>query len=61
MILNVVNHGLSIGAIEVKGVASASVLLIGDCERIGMSSIFDTPPESMIIGSSTALVPLAPR
>lgn len=61
MILNVVNHGLSIGTIEVKGVASASVFLVGDCERIGNSSIFDTPPESLIIGGETALVPLAPR
>jgi spore germination protein PD len=61
MILNVVNHGLSVGTIEVKGIASSSVLLIGDCERIGAASIFDTPPESLIVGSETVLVPLAPR
>ncbi len=61
MILNVVNHGLSVGSIEVRGLAASSVLLIGDSERIGASSVFDTPPESLIVGSGNVLVPLSPR
>ncbi|WEG12333.1 spore gernimation protein GerPD [Pullulanibacillus sp. KACC 23026] len=61
MILNVINHGLSIGSIELKGISSSSVLLIGDCQSINLSSEFDTPPESLIVASGNALVPLSPR
>lgn len=61
MNLNVVNYGMSVGFIEVGGLAASSVLLIGDCERIGASSIFDTPPESLVVGTGNNLIPLAPR
>ncbi|WP_438447789.1 spore gernimation protein GerPD [Gorillibacterium sp. sgz5001074] len=56
--LNVVNKELQVGAIRIMGVGSASVVLIGDTEAIATSSIFDTPPESLIIGP---LVPFAPE
>lgn len=52
------NKGILIGDIHVVAVASSSVFLIGDTETIICSSIFDTPPESLIIGP---LVPLAPQ
>lgn len=52
------NKGILIGDINVIGVSSSSVFLIGDTETIICSSIFDTPPESLIIGP---LVPLAPQ
>jgi spore germination protein PD len=58
MKLTVENKGIRIGSIRVLGVASSSVLLIGDTESIVASSIFDTPPESFFIGP---LVPLAPE
>lgn len=57
MNLTVENKEIKIGDIRVTGVASASVFLIGDAEIITCSSVFDTPPESLIIGP---LVPLAP-
>jgi len=50
------NCGLNVGNIQVTGVASSSVFLIGDNEHISLSSIFDTPPESYIVGP---FVPLA--
>ncbi|PYI55739.1 spore gernimation protein GerPD [Paenibacillus flagellatus] len=56
MNFNVENKQLSVGSIRVVGVASSSVLLIGDTQVVCLSSIFDTPPESLIIGP---LVPLA--
>jgi spore germination protein PD len=56
MILQVVNKELTVGSIRVMGVASSSVLLVGDTQVINLSSVFDTPPESLIIGP---LVPLA--
>jgi spore germination protein PD len=44
------NKEIAVGAIRVIGVAASSVLLIGDTDVITCSSIFDTPPESLIIG-----------
>lgn len=52
----VVNKGISVGDIRIIGVTSSSVFIIGDTEAITCSSLFDTPPESLIIGP---LVPLS--
>lgn len=54
--VQVENKQLNVGSIRIIGVASSSVVLIGDTKEIICSSIFDTPPESLIIGP---LVPLA--
>ncbi|QHA91469.1 spore gernimation protein GerPD [Bacillus sp. N1-1] len=53
----VINRELSVGHIDITAVASSSVFLIGDTESIVCSSIFDTPPESLII--SRPFVPLS--
>jgi spore germination protein PD len=58
MNFTVVNRNLQVGAIRIIGVSSSSVFLIGDTNTISLSSVFDTPPESLIIG---AYVPLAPE
>lgn len=58
MNFTVVNRDIQVGSIRVVGVSSSSVFLIGDTQTISLSSIFDTPPESLIIGP---LVPLAPQ
>ncbi|WP_226670013.1 spore gernimation protein GerPD [Metabacillus litoralis] len=58
MNFTVVNKDIQVGAIDVTGVSSSSVFLIGDTNTISLSSVFDTPPESLIIGP---LVPLAPQ
>jgi spore germination protein PD len=50
----VVNHLLSVGQIEVLGVSSASMLQVGDTDNVALYSMFDTPPESVVIG------PMAP-
>nr|WP_281891079.1 spore gernimation protein GerPD [Paenibacillus sp. YYML68] len=52
MRLQVINHTLQVGSIRTEGVASASLLLVGDAHTISLSSVFDTPPESVIIGSA---------
>ncbi len=54
MIFNVVNKELCVGNVRIIGVASSAVFLIGDTELITLSSMFDTPPESVFVG------PLAP-
>ncbi|WP_166001321.1 spore gernimation protein GerPD [Bacillus sp. Cs-700] len=53
----VINRGLSVGHVDITAVASSSVFLVGDTESIVCSSIFDTPPESLII--SRPFVPLS--
>ena len=58
MIFHVENKEVCVGDIRIVGVASASVFLIGDTEAITLSSMFDTPPESVIVGP---LVPLPPE
>ncbi|OLO29033.1 spore gernimation protein GerPD [Alkalihalophilus pseudofirmus] len=58
MNFNVVNRNLSVGTIRIIGVASSSVFLVGDTNTISLSSYFDTPPESLIVGP---FVPLAPQ
>lgn len=57
MNLQVENKEIAVGRIDVGAVSSSSILLIGDTHTINLSSVFDTPPESLVIG---ALVPLAP-
>lgn len=55
MNIYVENKEIKIGDINITGVSSSSILLIGDTKEIVCSSIFDTPPESLIVGP---LVPL---
>ena len=50
MNFEVVNRDICIGHINVLGVSSSSVLMVGDTNSIQLTSLFDTPPESLIIG-----------
>jgi spore germination protein PD len=56
MNFTVVNKNICVDNIRIIGVSSSSILLVGDTETITLSSVFDTPPESLIIGP---FVPLA--
>ncbi|RID86195.1 spore gernimation protein GerPD [Peribacillus asahii] len=56
MEFNVVNHQLCVDNININGVASASLFLIGDVQTVQLASAFDTPPESLII-QPLSLVP----
>jgi spore germination protein PD len=58
MNLQVYNGELQVGNMQVEAVSSSSIVLIGDAETIQLSSIFDTPAESLIIGP---FVPLNPQ
>jgi spore germination protein PD len=53
---SVSNGELSVGNLTVLDIAASSVLLIGETKSISLSSWFDTPPESVIVGVT---VPLA--
>jgi spore germination protein PD len=54
---SVTNKEISVGQIDIIGVASASVFLVGDTETITCSSAFDTPAESLIVGPFQPLPP----
>jgi spore germination protein PD len=56
MNFTVVNHELKVGTIKSMGVSTAALFLIGDADVIIMSSILDTPPESMVDGPFVPLV-----
>ncbi|MBM7702636.1 spore gernimation protein GerPD [Metabacillus iocasae] len=46
----VINRDLLVGDINIVGVASSSLFLVGDAHYISLASTFDTPAESLIIG-----------
>ncbi|MGD6817719.1 spore gernimation protein GerPD [Metabacillus sp. 84] len=58
MNFTVVNKDINVVFCRVAAVATSSVFLIGDANSIAGSAVFDTPPESLIIGP---FVPLAPQ
>jgi spore germination protein PD len=49
------NKEIAVGSVKIIGVSASSVFLIGDTEVITCSSIFDTPPESIIVGNLAPL------
>jgi spore germination protein PD len=55
MDFHVYNRELCVEHIRIDGVSSSSLLMIGDTECIQLSSSFDTPAESLIIGPSVPL------
>jgi spore germination protein PD len=58
MEVNLINRELCVGEINIIGVSSSSLFLIGDADTIQQASTFDTPAESLIIGP---FVPFVPR
>lgn len=56
MNFEVYNRELCVDNIRIIGVASSSMVLIGDTQSIQLAATFDTPAESLIIGP---FVPLA--
>lgn len=53
----VINGSISIGTIKCNDIATAALLRIGDSRCIQLSNIFETPPESLIVGVTTPFVP----
>ena len=58
MELNVTNREICVDYVQIIGISSASVFLIGDTETIQQGAAFDAPPESLII---SPYVPFVPR
>jgi spore germination protein PD len=56
MNFTVINHDIKVGCIQSPGISSSALLLVGDAEFIILSSILDTPPESLIEGPFVPLI-----
>lgn len=50
MIYKVINRELHVGSVTIVNLVTASSLFIGDCQCVILTSISDTPPETMIVG-----------
>ncbi|UVI33287.1 spore gernimation protein GerPD [Paenibacillus spongiae] len=48
MKVTIINKCIKVGSMEIAGIGSSTVVLIGDTETIVNSSIFDTPADSLI-------------
>jgi spore germination protein PD len=57
MKMTVVNKRIKVGDIEISGVGSSSIVLIGDSEVITSSSYFDTPADSLVFSRQIPLRP----
>ncbi|PDY44035.1 spore gernimation protein GerPD [Bacillus pseudomycoides] len=60
MNFNVVNCEMKVGQIKMNGVSSSALFLIGDANLLILSSILDTPFESMTEGPFVPLVTAVP-
>jgi spore germination protein PD len=50
MNFEVYNRDLHVDTIRIMGVASSSLVLVGDTQTIQLAATFDTPAESLIMG-----------
>ncbi|PKR78310.1 spore gernimation protein GerPD [Halalkalibacillus sediminis] len=57
MAINIYNDQLCVEHIQISGVSTSSLFLVGDADHLQFASTFDTPPESYIIEN---VVPIGP-
>jgi spore germination protein PD len=50
MNFEVYNRDLHVDTIRIMGVASSSLVFVGDTQTIQLAATFDTPAESLIMG-----------
>lgn len=50
MNLQVYNRELHVHYIQIRSIASSSMLFVGDAQTVQSYSVYDTPPDSLIIG-----------
>ncbi|MCP8615542.1 spore gernimation protein GerPD [Salirhabdus salicampi] len=49
------NYGLHVDHVRITGVSSSSLFLVGDMNKVKLSSMYDTPPESYVVTSNVPL------
>jgi len=53
MFYQVTNGDVCVGNLKVGTLVTASSLFIGDTKTVTLTSIYETPPESLIVGVTT--------
>ncbi|GEL78350.1 spore gernimation protein GerPD [Tenuibacillus multivorans] len=48
MEVNIFNDELEVGRVEVNGVSTSSMFIVGDVEHLQLASRYDTPPEAYV-------------
>lgn len=48
----VINQAICIQKVKVSAISSAASLFIGDTQIVTLRSLYETPPEKMIIGAT---------
>lgn len=60
MRFHVRNDQVSVKELKITGVSSSSTVIVGDTKSISLSTIFETPPEELIVGVTTGVAPTTP-
>lgn len=50
---HVSNGEISVKDLKISNVATSSTIFVGDTKSISLSTIFETPPEELIVGVTT--------
>ncbi len=61
MKVNIYNDELNVQHIDINGVSTSSLFIIGDVEHLQLASRFDTPPESYVFESVFPFGPVSGR
>ncbi|MFM1653394.1 spore gernimation protein [Brevibacillus sp. B_LB10_24] len=57
---SVINGEFSVKDVKIKDLSSSSTVFAGDVKTICLSSILETPPESLIVGVTIGPPPVPP-
>lgn len=57
MNIQVYNRELHVQHIQVRSISSSSMLFVGDAETVQSFSVYDTPPESLLVGPFLPIEP----
>ncbi|MGK5507542.1 spore gernimation protein [Brevibacillus formosus] len=48
----VINEAICVKRVSIEALSSAASLFIGDTQTVNLRSIYETPPERMIVGAT---------
>lgn len=54
---NVINGEVCVNDIDIFAIGGSSGLMVGDTKTISLTSAYETPPETMIVGVTIPLIP----
>jgi spore germination protein PD len=54
---NIINGEISVNNIDIFSLGNSSKFMVGDIKSISLFSVFEGPPENLIVGVTIPLVP----